>query len=301
MAISSSSIPRATEIYVVQKKIERLEMKSRSLGPGQDKEQKKALKAAQKEKRRLQLRLNLSLLLGILLVVTIWLAIARAMMEKTGLFWLIQVPQLPTEVGEFATVLSPLLSISLAIERLLETAFNWYEQSLRTVADILGTPKAMLDWIGREYQEAYDATEEAAKTVGVEPSQESLGILDMAEERLVKAEERLRGWTAAPEYLSWKKALCIWFGLLAGLLVSVLGDLKMLNYIGVPAPRFVDMVITGLVIGAGSGPMHDMIGILQGGKNALGSLSDLAKGKSVKEAVQVLRQSEALQRREDME
>lgn len=300
MAISSSSIPRVTELYVVQKKIEQLEIRSRSLEPGKEKEQKKALKAAEKEKKRLQSRwLNLSLLLGILLVVTIWFAIARSTMEKSGLTWLIQVPQLPEALGDFATVLAPLLAISVAIERLLETAFNWYEQSLRTVADILVAPREALDWIGREYQEAYEATEEAAKTVGVEPSQESLQVLEIAENRLAKAEERLRGWTTAPEYLAWKRALCIWFGLLTGLVVSVLGDLKMLNYIGVPAPRFVDMIVTGLVIGSGPGPMHDLIGILQGGKNALNSLAELAKGKSIRAEVEALRNAEALQRREE--
>lgn len=300
MAISSSSMPRTAKMYVAQKKIEQLESRSRSLASGEDAaEQHKALKKAAGEKNRLQLRVNLSLLFGILLVVTIVLAIARAWTEETRLFWLFQVPLLPQEVSDFATVLAPLLAISVAIERLLETAFNWFEQTSIAVADILVAPKEALDWVGLEYQGAYEATKEAAETVNVETTPESLELLEMAEDRLAKAEERLRGWVTAPEYLAWKRALCIWFGLMTGLVVSVLGDLGMLHYIGIPTPRFIDMVITGLIIGSGPGPMHDMIGILQGGKNALGNLAQVAKGKPVQEAVEALQKAEALRRREE--
>ncbi len=299
MAISSSGTPRASRLSIVQKKKEQLEVWNRDLDPEKAKERAKALKVIEREKKRLQSRLNLTLLLGILLALTIWLAIGRAWLEEDKLFWLFQVPDIPKNVTDFAAVLAPLLAISVAIERLLETAFNWYEQSVRTVADILVAPKDTLDWIGKEYQEAYEATEAAAQTIGAAPSRESLTVLEMTENRLAQAEERLRAWTGAPEYLAWKKALCIWFGLLIGLIVSVLGDLKMLNYIGIPAPRFIDMLITGLVIGSGPGPMHDLIGILQGGKNALGSLADLAKGKSVKEEFLALRNEEALRRGED--
>jgi hypothetical protein len=44
--------------------------------------------------------------------------------------------------------------------------------------------------------------------------------------------------------------------------------------------------------------MHDLIGILQGGKNALSNLADLAKGKSVREAAEALqKETQALQAR----
>ncbi|MBD3307434.1 hypothetical protein GF339_13480 [candidate division KSB3 bacterium] len=297
MPISSSSMPRTAKLYTAQQAIEQLESRSRSLRPElrpeEAAEQEKALHHAKKEKKQFQARLNLSLLLGILVVVTVVLAIARALPQKTGVFWLFQVPPIPHEFGDFATVLAPFLAISIAIERLLETAFNWFEQSSRAVADILVAPRETLDWVGKEYQEAYEATKQAAETVEVETTPETLELLEMAETRLAKAEERLRGWVNAPEYLAWKRALCIWFGLLSGLVIAVLGDLKMLSYIGIPAPRFIDMLVTGLIIGSGPGPMHDLIGILQGGKNALNNLGQLAKGKSVQHAVDALRQAEA--------
>lgn len=308
MAISSTSMRRTAKLYALNKRIEDLESsKSRSIKPGEQAEKAKLLKEAKKERDKLQrrLRLNVQFLLGTLLVGTIVLAIIKAWLDPEthsfgeALGWLFKsIPATQKEGGEtdFYTVLAPLLAISVAIERLLETAFNWFEQSSRAVADVLVAPKETLDWIGREYQEAYKTTEEAAEIVRVEMTPENLELLKITEDRLAKAEERLRGWVNAPEYLAWKRALSIWFGLLAGLVISVLGDLGMFSYIGVPAPRLVDMVVTGLVIGSGPGPMHDLIGILQGGKDALGSLTELAKGKTVQEAVEAIQKAEAMQK-----
>ena len=301
MPISSSSMPRTRQLYKSQEKITQLEIRSRSLAPGENAEEKEQeLQHATKEKKRIQERLTLSFLLGILLVVSLVLAVVRAFPEQSGFLWLFQVPAIPETVGDFATILAPLLAISVAIERLLETAFNWYEQTSTAVADILVAPREDLDWIQREYQEAYETTQAAAETLRVETTPETLEVFEMVENRLAKAEERLRGWVQAPEYLAWKKALCIWFGLLTGLIVSILGDLGILHYIGVPAPRIIDMLITGLVIGSGPGPMHDLIGILQSGKSALSNLGQIAKGKDVQDAIAALRQSEALRRREDV-
>lgn len=303
MPISSSSMWRTAKLYTADKRINDLQYaKSRTLKPGDQAVREKQIKQATQEKKKLLrgLRWNIQLLLGILLAVTLGLAVGRSLVEGS-LGWLIETPtDLPESVGDFATVLAPLLAISVAIERLLETAFNWFEQSSRAVADVLVAPKEALDWIGKEYQEAYKATEEAAAHLGANMNPETLQLLEMTENRLVKAEERLRGWVSAPEYLALKRALSIWFGLLAGLVIAVLGDLGMLRFIGIPAPRLVDMIITGLIIGSGSGPMHDLIGILQSGKNALGSLSDLAKGKAVTEAVEALR-TETLQSRQTTE
>jgi len=294
-------MPRAAKLYTINKQIKDLEQtRSRSLRPGEQAEKEKLLQQATKEKQRLQFRLNVQLLLAILLVVTVVLAIVKVLLEGNTLFWLFKVPPSDLkEIADFTTVLAPLLAISVAIERLLETAFNWFEQSSLAVADVLVAPKEALDWIGQEYQGAYKATEEATEIVGVDMTPENLELLEMTEERLAKAEERLRGWVNAPEYLAWKRALSIWFGLLAGLVISVLGNLGMLRDIGVAAPRLVDMVVTGLVIGSGPGPMHDLIGILQSGKDALGSLTELAKGKSVQQAVEAIQKAEAVQTREN--
>jgi hypothetical protein len=306
-------MPRTAELYTIQQQIEQLETRSRGLSPEENEEKDQALKKVTKTRSKLQKRISLSSLLGILVIVTIVLAIIRALPEGLAkadptnplsiilesYVWLLKAPEAAKGVaGDFMTLLGPFLAISVAIERLLETGFNWFEQSSRAIADILVAPRETLDWVGREYQEAYEASQKATKTIGVETTPETLELLAQTEERLAKAEQRLRGWVNAPEYLAWKKALTIWLGLLAGVIISVIGDLGILRYIGIATPRFIDMLITGLIIGSGPGPMHDLIGILQGGKNALSNLADLAKGKSVREAAEALqKETQALQAR----
>ncbi len=316
MALSSSSMPRTAALSAAQEQMRRMETRSRSLSPEENEAMDAAMKDAAKTMKRYETRISLTFLFILLIIVTITLAIVRALPEGISAMkmpadpmrmllasfaWLFgSAPIIQASNADLMSVLAPFLAVSVAIERLLETGFNWFEQSSRAVADILVAPRETLDWIGREYQDAYQATKDAMETVGVDTTPEKLQLISNAEDRLAKAEQRLRSWVDAPEYLAWKKALAIWFGLLIGLVISIIGDLGMMRYIGIPTPRVIDMVITGLVIGSGSSPMHDLIGILQGGKNALSSLADLAKGKSVKEVAQALSvETTALKRRSE--
>jgi hypothetical protein len=237
--------------------------------------------------------INLTFLFGGLIVGAIILAGIRSIPEQGGFLWLFYIPPLPKVVGDVSMLLGPLVAISVAIERLLETVFDTYEQSVRAAADVLSAPVDTLDWIGREYKDAYEAAADAAKTVGVGAAPADMEKLNQAEQRLAQAEARLRSWTGSPEYVAWKRALSIWAGLLVGLIVSVFGDLGMLHTIGIPFPRLLDMLVTGLVIGAGPGPMHSLIGILQNGKDALGNLSDLAKGKVINDSIKALNKTES--------
>jgi hypothetical protein len=243
--------------------------------------------------------LNVRLLFAIMVAVGIVLAVLRALGEKEGLIWLFTIPPVVQQVGDIAVVLAPLVAVSLAIERLLETAFDWFEQATRCTAEVLAAPRETLDWIGREYQEAYEAAAAAAEAAAVTLTPASLQALHEAEERLAKAEARLRSWTSAPEYRAWKRALSIWIGLLTGLIVAVIGDLGMFRALGIPMPRILDMLVTGLIIGAGPGPMHSLIGILQSGRDAVNNLAELAKGKALRDAAQaVLLQVSASGKRE---
>ena len=316
MALSSSSMPRTAALSAAQEQMRRMETRSRSLSPEENEAMDAAMKNVAKTMKRYETRISLTFLFILLMIVTITLAIVRALPEGISAMkmpadpmrmllasfaWLFgSAPIIQASSADLMSVLAPFLAVSVAIERLLETGFNWFEQSSRAIADILVAPRETLDWIGREYQDAYQATKDAMDTVGVDATPEKLQLISNAEDRLAKAEQRLRSWVDAPEYLAWKKALAIWFGLLIGLVISIIGDLGMMRYIGIPTPRVIDMVITGLVIGSGSSPMHDLIGILQGGKNALSSLADLAKGKSVKEVAQALSvETTALKRRSE--
>jgi hypothetical protein len=235
------------------------------------------------------MKLSLGWALAIMLVLAIVTAFVRAMSGGRGLAWLFEVPAAVQVAGDYATVLAPLLAVSVAIERLLETAFNWYEQSVQTVADVLAAPRTGLDWVRKELQDAYDAAEKVAGSIGAAvANSQALEVLNAAEARLAKAEQRLSGWTKAPEYVAFKRAFSIAIGLFVGLEVAVSGDLGMLHMIGFPVPRFVDMLVTGLVIGSGPGPMHSLIGILQGGKDSLQKLAELTEVRTVRESAKAL-------------
>ncbi len=290
MAVPSSSTPRTSRLYKAQKELRELDELVR-VGEKTEEQAAEERKVLEQGLKRKKWRLNLWLLLGILVAAALVTAILRALPEEGGLLWLFTIPPLPKEVGEIASVLAPLVAVAVGIERLLETVFNWYEQSIRTVSEVVTGIREPIDWIEKELWEAYKAAEEAAKQTGIVADEASLQLLDRAEQRLAKAENRLLGWVKAPEYVAWKSALSIWVGLLVGLEVAVLGDMGMLHTIGIPSPRILDMLITGLVVGAGPGPMHSIIGMLQGGKDALEKLGDLAEGKVVREAVEELKKA----------
>lgn len=279
MVISSSSMERTAQVAAkleAAKTLERLVEEGAKTPEEAAAERERLLK----QPARGKWRVNMRVLLGTLLLIALVMAVLRALAEPNGLAWLFAVVPAGAVAGDIAAVLGPLLAVSVAVERLLETAFDAFEQSARAAADVLAAPKEALDWIGREYQAAYEAAAEAASKVAQEASDEALAKLAAAEARLAQAEARVRAWTSAPEYVAWKRALCIWAGLVVGLGVAIFGDLGMIRTIGAPAPRLLDMVITGLVIGAGPGPMHALIGIIQSGKDAANNLADLARSKA---------------------
>lgn len=298
MSIPNSSMQRTAQVGAARNQLARLDT---MLADGKI-TAAEAVRRRQTMARQLMGRkwtLDIRLLLAALVATGIVLAVLRALGEKDGLVWLFAIPPVVQQVGDIAVVLAPLVAVSLAIERLLETAFDWFEQATRCTAEVLAAPRETLDWIGREYQEAYEAAAAAAEAAAVTLTPMSIQALQEAEERLAKAEARLRSWTSAPEYRAWKRALSIWIGLLIGLMVAVIGDLGMFRVLGIPMPRILDMLVTGLIIGAGPGPMHSLIGILQSGKDAVNNLAELAKGKAVRDAAQaVLLQVSASSKRE---
>ena len=230
----------------------------------------------------------LPILLLVLIVFALLLPIGIALTKDGPIDWLFKADtQAP--VGEIADILAPLLAVALAIERLMETVWDWQEKVQKNVIKYLDETKQAANWVQQEYLNAYDAAEKAFRGAGQKADAPTLVLLNQAEERLAQAEERLQGWTQAPEYLAKKRAISIFVGLMVGLVVATLGDLGMLHMLGMPAPRMLDVIVTGLVIGAGPGPMHSIIGALQGAKDTLAKLGDMAEGKAVRDAVAAVR------------
>jgi hypothetical protein len=99
-------------------------------------------------------------------------------------------------------------------------------------------------------------------------------MLKDAQVHLKAAEDKLAGATSSDDYRSAKAAATIVLGLMLGVVVAAVGQIQMFALLGIGAvPAKFDVLITGLVIGSGSYPVHSLVGILQQGKDALDSLA----------------------------
>ena len=186
-------------------------------------------------------------------------------------------------------LLAPLLAVSLAVERLIETGFAWYERSTRSVSNVLKQFQTTGEWVGQELNNAIQAVEHAAAKLGTEAETEDLIKFNLAKQRLSDAEELIHGWIQAPEYIAFKRAASIMIGIVAGLVVAIGGDLGLLRALGFDAPAVLDMIITGFAVGSGPGPMHTIIGMLQGAKDSLAGLATSLNNNSVKSEVDKIR------------
>jgi hypothetical protein len=110
-------------------------------------------------------------------------------------------------------------------------------------------------------------------------------LLKDAQNRLDDAENKLSGATDSPDYRSAKSAATIVLGLMLGVVIAAMGQIQMFALLGIGAvPARIDVLITGLVIGSGSYPVHSLVGILQQGKDALDGLGNFLNGRSAPSA-----------------
>ena len=98
--------------------------------------------------------------------------------------------------------------------------------------------------------------------------------------------------------------LSLLLGILFGIILAFATRLRMLSLLGISvgAPGTLgnlaagmDMLLTGLVIGTGSAPVHSLVGLLQNTKEAVDSARALWSGKAIREITGVL---QAVQREE---
>jgi hypothetical protein len=257
-----------------------------------------------KEKVGLPYWLNLP---NILLVLIIMTALASAVMialqQPQGIAWLFASKPLvtpgsfPEDVGK---ALGPILALALAIERLVETIFNIFENNVRQVAKYGSAGAEGLNYLNQVsslyYREMLSARNMLRVAVDASadnstPVDKSLLIkrLEDAEKRFTEASNRIFDLPKDPKYVAWKRVISIWLGLFLGLLVAVFSDEGIFQHLNMSVPRLMDMLITGFVIGAGSGPMHSLIGILQSAKTTLDNVGSFTGLGTVKQEIQNLR------------
>ena len=189
-------------------------------------------------------------------------------------------------------VLAPVLVAAAAVERTLESVFNVIEGSWHTMVAYLGRGLRWLKSAEVEVKQARQFLAEASdkyntEMQGLQIGQDSLAtitdtirikmeaankMMALAQKRLSEAENNLDSVTASDSYISAKSAASIIIGLMLGVVIAAIGQLQMFALLGIAAvpPRF-DVLITGLVIGSGSYPVHSLVGILQQGKDTLDS------------------------------
>ena len=201
---------------------------------------------------------------------------------------------LPLAVGANLTiVLAPVLAASAAVERTLESVFNVLEGSWRTMVAYLGRGLRWLKNAEVEVQQARQFLDEVSDKYNAELQSIQFGqtpvstltneiqarinaankLMALAQLRLENAESNLADVTSSESYISAKAAVSVILGLMLGVIIAGIGQLQMFAMLGIGiVPAQIDVLITGLVIGSGSYPVHSLVGILQQGKGAVDSV-----------------------------
>lgn len=221
---------------------------------------------------------------------------------------------LPTGV-DLAVTLAPVLAAAAAVERFLETIFGVIEHNWRTLVAYLGHGVRWLHGAETEVENAHKWLAEVSFTAHqimeentLTPEQiEALlpnaidqgktveewrnlaqqrldlakSLMDMAQKRLLDAERDLAALPDSANYKNAKRAASIVLGLWLGLIIATIGQLQMFAMLSVGVvPAKIDVLVTGLVIGSGSYPVHSLVGLLQQAKDTLDGAQSYLKGKS---------------------
>jgi exonuclease VII small subunit len=195
--------------------------------------------------------------------------------------------------ANLTVVLAPVLAAAAAVERTLETTFNMIERGWRTMVAYLGRGLRWLKSAETEVKQArqflaevsdkYNAEMESIKfgqlsvsalTAEIQARLDAAnGMMALAQKRVNDAEENLAAAPSSDSYVSAKTAASVVVGLMLGVIIAAIGQLQMFAMLGVGGvPARIDVLITGLIIGSGSYPVHSLVGILQQGKDTLDSV-----------------------------
>jgi hypothetical protein len=211
---------------------------------------------------------------------------------------------LPSEAmqsQDVALILAPLLAAAAAIERTLETVFDLIETRSRKVVAFFAGTEAWIEAAEHEVvssrtkliQATANLNEELAKAVEAqaEAKEKQLqGTLIVLQHRVDRAEKLLSGVTVeSPDYRQAKRLATLYLSLLFGLLIASFGSVQMLHLLGIlhggsPALAALDVLLTGVVMATGSGPVHSIINLLQQGKEALQSASQFLNARKTSPA-----------------
>jgi hypothetical protein len=231
---------------------------------------------------------------NVLLIVLLVLLVALAMLALRGSQFPAAVPSGETQL---AVILAPFLALAVAIERFWETVFDWYESLVMGTAKLVGVSAETATWMNKELENAQTAVQAltlelaSAATPNAANAQTHQALLDTfheAEKRLKDAQSRIAETVKAPQYVGTKRAITLLGSLVLGVFISTTANLTLLNAAGIPIAIAADVLVTGLLIGSGPGPLHQFISILEELRSAAAGLSGLANGAAFLKAKEAL-------------
>jgi ElaB/YqjD/DUF883 family membrane-anchored ribosome-binding protein len=257
-----------------------------------------------------------SLVVVIWIGLFIWVFFIAPVLPTTGV-------SAPPPGASLLVVLAPIVAAATGVERLLESVFNTLENVWRTGVAYLGNgmrwlklaetevadARAWLQNIGlvasnleakyademNELMQQPNLDQIAAQLENLRrrADQETANVqklLAEAEARATGAEKKLAQASSSPDYISAKAAASVVLGLMLGVIVATMGQIKMFALLGIAMPARIDVFATGIVIGSGSYPVHSLVGMLQQGRDALDGLGNFLNNRAAPSSVQATEQ-----------
>ncbi len=190
----------------------------------------------------------------------------------------------PAQTGEIAGKLAGLVAAATLVERIVEMIWDFFENNILTASKFVKNASDYVGWAQNQVLEARNALIKAT-------NKDDRSALETT---LQDAEKRLSGYLDSPVYVTFKKKISMPLGIVLALIVAWVAQLRMFVMLNIlpadtAAPLFyVDIIVTGLVIGTGSAPVHSLIGILQNTKDAVDAARGLYTGKALAEVRQTV-------------
>jgi len=160
--------------------------------------------------------------------------------------------------------------------------------------DVKGAERALVE-ATKKVMQAQEPEDLAKARQELKAAESRLSAFDKAEDVLEDAQNRVVEFLKSPYWVSRKQAIATLAGIVLGLIVAFAGQIRMFGLLGIDLAgittdpglaRFlvgVDVAITGLVIGTGSGPVHSLITLLQNTKDAVNKAGKLWHGRALSE------------------
>lgn len=195
-----------------------------------------------------------------------------ALAVVAGAWWLIKeniadgtydATEAPAAPVEGLTIFAVFFVASAGLERLLEPFGALWGKTKASATDAVQAVATAI----ATYKEALAVWQEANDDVAKSAAKEATDAA--ADDVNVKLQEAAQA-TAAAAAVSGRKAAVVWgLATILGMLASASLKLYLLKQVGIAAPpRELEILATGLIIGAGTKPLHDLVALIEKKKEA---------------------------------